>query len=164
MRDKFEAIQYYGATLYEALRTFSKMKKHFQQLPEYEENKSEVAFLDGEIDDKKSFSNTILALIRDKMTFHFDADVFIDSIMLLSDEILTLYESESDKNIDTYFPAVTELYFNYLISYIEEDISDKEKLEKIYSQMTNISNILCKVLEEIIAGIFKKNDIPSLEK
>ena len=75
-RDKFEAIQYYGAVLYESLKTFHEMKEQFKSLSEYRENIEDINYICDEFENKNSFTRTILVRIRDKLVFHFDKDVF----------------------------------------------------------------------------------------
>ena len=157
-RDKFEAIQYYGAVLYESLKTFHRMKEQFNQLDEYKANSADINYLCKEFENKSSFTRTILAKIRDKLVFHFDEDVFrktISDMDLPSDELI-IVEGDLGTNIDTNYSATTMLYFNYLISSVNKDISDKDKLVFIYENMDLLSVKICKIAESIILGLLKE--------
>ena len=135
------------------------MKEQFKSLSEYRENIEDINYICDEFENKNSFTRTILVRIRDKLVFHFDKDVFkkaIRNMDLLNEEFIIL-EGDSKSNIDSNYSSTTMLYFNYLISYVEENISDKEKLEFIYNKMDSISEKICKVIENIIYGLLEDN-------
>jgi hypothetical protein len=158
-RDKFEAILYYGAVLYESLKTFHEMKEQFNQLAEYKANSEDIKYLCSEFENKSSFTRTILAKIRDKLVFHFDKDVFMKTIseMDLPNDELIIVEGDSGTNIDTNYSATTMLYFHYLFSFINKDIPDKDKLIFVYENMDLISGKICKTAESIILGLLKEH-------
>jgi len=155
LRDKFEAIQYYGAVLFEGMKTFHSMKKQLEPLEEYKENISDINYLFKELENDNTFSKKILKRIRNKLVFHFDKDVFLKAIsaMDLPSDTFIIIEGDSEKNIDTNAQSVTMLYFNYLISFIDKDISDIDKLTFIYEQIDMLSKKLLTVIENIIYGL-----------
>ena len=164
LRDKFEVILYYGAVVYEGIKTFYDMLDRLKILDEYINNIQDINYLCREYDGKTSFTKTILARIRDKLVFHFDMDVFKKAIlnMDLPSEEFILLEGESNSNIDVNAPSTTMLYFNYLISFVDQNISDEEKLEFIYHELDLISKKLNNVVENIVYGLLK--DIVVLKK
>ena len=56
----------------------------------------------------------------------------------LNNEFIIL-ESDSSKNIDANATSTTELYFNYLISHLNQNIFDEEKLKLIYNKTIILS-------------------------
>ena len=163
-RDKFEVIQYYGAVVYEGIKTFFEMLDRLKILDEYKNNIHDINYLCREYKDKTSFTKTILARIRDKLVFHFDMDVFKKAILdmdLPSEEFIIL-EGDSKSNKDVNATSTTMLYFNYLISFVDQNISSEEKLEFIYDHLDLISNKLSNVVENIAYGLLK--DIVDLKE
>ncbi len=164
IRDNFEVIQYYGAVVYEGIKTFYSMLDRLKILDEYKNNIEDINYLCTEYKDKTSFTKTILARIRDKLVFHFDMDVFKKAILdmdLPSEEFIIL-EGDSNSNIDVNAQSTTMLYFNYLISFIDQNISDEKKLEFIYHRLGLISKKLNNVVENIVYGLLK--DIVDLKE
>jgi hypothetical protein len=151
-RDRLEIVQYYGAVLYESIKTMYQMKGQLEQLNEYKNHINDINYLfDKEFNDPHSFTTTILKKIRNKLTFHFDEDVIREAILNIdsSDKEVTIIEGDSERNFDVNYPIIPTLYFNYLISYVKGDSSDEDKLRYIYDQM----NLIAKKLQEFTGSI-----------
>jgi len=150
-RDRLELILYYGAVLYESLKTIYDMKDLLKDLKEYKNHIDDINYLFQEWNNPNSFMKTILAKIRDKLAFHFDEDVFQEAISKidLPENELTISEAESERSIDVNYTVIPILYFNYLISYVDGYNSDEEKLKHIYGEMDSIA----KKLSEVIGNI-----------
>jgi len=159
-RDRLEIVQYYGATLYESIKTMYNMADQLEKLDEYKKHIDDINYLFDEWSNPDSFTQTILKKIRNKLAFHFDKEVFQEAIldMDLPDEEFVLFEGDSERNFDLNYPIIPTLYFNYLISYVKGDSSDEKKLRHIHDQM----NLIAKKLQEVtgsIAGELLKDKI-----
>jgi hypothetical protein len=150
-RDRMEIILYYGAVLYESLNTIYNMKAQLENLNEYKRHIKDINYLFQELNNPDSFVKTILKRIRDKLTFHFDEDVFQEVIlkMDLSEDELTILEAESERSIDVNYTTIPTLYYNYLISYINEDWPEEEKIKYIINKMNSIATKLREVIGNI---------------
>jgi hypothetical protein len=150
-RDRFESILYYGATLYQSLKTFSQMKEKLENLDEYKKNIAEINKLISGLNNDDSFIKNILGKMRDKLVFHFDNNPFVETFSILdsSESEVVIFEGDSYASVDANFPIVFEIYYNYLIKQFGIEGSDEEKLEKIFNEM----NLISRKLREIIGNI-----------
>jgi len=150
-RDRLELILYYGAVLYESLKTFYDTKDLLKSLEEYKRNVEDINYLFQEWENPASFTKSVLAKIRDKLAFHFDEDVFPEAILKFdsNDDKIQILEADSEKSIDVNYSFILVLYYNYLLSYASKGNSDEEKLKYIYDEMNSISVKLRKVIEKI---------------
>jgi len=150
-RDRLELILYYGAVLYESLKTFYDTKDLLKSLEEYKINVEDINYLFQEWENPASFTKSVLAKIRDKLAFHFDEDVFPEAILKFdsNDDKIQILEADSEKSIDVNYSFILVLYYNYLLSYASKGNSDEEKLKYIYDEMNSISVKLRKVIEKI---------------
>jgi len=147
-RDRLEIVQYYGAVLYESINTIHQMRGQLEQLNEYKNHINDISYLLDEWSNHDSFTQTILKKIRDKLTFHFDKDVFQEAIldMDLPDEEFVLFEGDSEVIADLNCSAIPTLYWNYLISPDKGNSSDEEKVRDINNQMRKIFEKLKEVI------------------
>lgn len=162
-RDRLEIIQYYGAVLYESIKTIYNMKSQLEQLNEYKNHINDIDDLFNEWHNPDSFTNTILKTIRDKLTFHFDRDVFQEAIlnMDLPDTKFIIIEGDSERRVDLNSPSIPSLYFNYLISHVKESGSEEDKLRYIYNQMELIAEKVREVVESIAGELLEKIKVHS---
>ena len=161
-RDRLEIILYYGATLYESLKTFSRMKEDLENLKlknsdEYKKNIEEINKLINELNNKDSFVKKILGNIRDRLVFHFDKNPFSETLPILdtSECELIILEGDSYPSGDAYYPIIYEIYYNYLIKSFPAEGSDEEKLEKILNEMNSISTKFREIIGKIAREILK---------
>ena len=158
-RDRMEIVLYYGAILYESLKTMSKMRNWLMNQDECRNYIKDIDDLLLELDDKDSFTQSVLGSLRDKLTFHFDNDVFskaFDTLAIdFSEEKLVIVEGDSERSIDINYPVIPVLYFNYLISLVKGNGSDEEKSKYIFSQMNLITGKLRGVIGNIAGELLK---------
>ena len=158
-RDRMEIVLYYGAVLYESLRTIYKMRKWLMNQNECKNCIKDIDDLLLELDGEDSFTNKVLKRIRDKLTFHFDNDVFSKAFDTLakdfSEEKLLIVEGDSERSIDINYPVIPVLYFNYLISLVKGNRSEEEKFKYIFSQMNLITGKLREVIGNIAGELLK---------
>jgi len=156
-RDRYEEILYYGAVLYESIKTLGKMNDKIRGLKEYKQHIDDINYLTSELKNKNSFIYTILGTIRDKLVFHFDEESIQESLSELdiADEELIILEGDSEKSVDVNYPVVAEVYLNYLIKKIPRCSSDKEKLKYILIEMNTISSKIGKIVGDIAGELLK---------
>jgi len=150
-RDRMEEILYYGAVLYESLKTIYDMKGQLENLNEYKNHIEDINYLFQELNNPDSFVKTILKRIRDKLTFHFDEDVFQEVIFKidLPEDEFTILEGESERSVDVNYTSIPTLFFNYLISYVNKEWSEEEKIKYIINEMNSIAVKLREVIGNI---------------
>jgi hypothetical protein len=148
-RDRLEIVQYYGAVLYESIKTMYQMRGQLEQLNEYKSHINDISYLFDEWSNPHSFTQTTLKKIRNKLTFHFDKEVFQEAIldMDLPDEEFVLFEGDSEMIADLNCTSIPTLYWNYLISSDKENGSEEEKVEYIHNQMRKIFEKLKEVID-----------------
>jgi hypothetical protein len=156
-RDKTEAILYFGAVLYESLKTLHKMRKDLDGLEQYKLHTKDINCLFGELSNPNSFTNTILVEIRDRLVFHFDKKVFQESLsgLDISEKEFTIVEGDSEMSGDINNSVIPVLYSNYLIKKATYHGSDEEKLKYIYDEMNSISVKLREVIGNIAGELLK---------
>ncbi len=157
-KDLIDYMLYHGAILYEAIKTFSDIQFKFRDLSEYKKQQNEIKKIARLYGDKKSFRNTVLDIIRNKLMFHFEPEIIkegIDHYDLGEDFIFA--RGESSKNIDLVYTLSDDLAINYLLCNIDMKMSDEDKYKHFGDEILRISKMFCRVVELLIGESIQDN-------
>ena len=156
-KDRLDLMLIHGAMLFEAIKTFVSYGKHFKSLTTFknEENKfKEIFKLHG---DKKSFKNTILYKIRNKVFFHFDKDVIPDTLpKILSHDGITFLRANSKNNKDIIYSLSDDIVLACITDCEIEKGDGAEIYKSIEDNIINISKLLGELIDKIISELLNK--------
>ncbi len=153
-RDHIECILLHGAIVYECINTLRKKRNRLLKLKSWNSSNLSINFIKKEIENKNSFSETILKDIRNKIVFHFDQNILED---IAKDypftEGTTLIEGSSDNDIEYYFPIIDKIVLTFLSKSLDAESSDLKVPSKIIEKLIEVSSHLAMTIIELTTDI-----------
>jgi hypothetical protein len=132
-RERFSALFYTGAVLYEGLRVARDMGRDFRHLAQYQKVKA----LLGDKDVGK-FTKRYLRRLRNKVAFHFDAKPIVGQLPNLGGDEQVFASGRGKRVDDIYFDLADDVVTEYLLGVGPSDAAYMHRLDEF---MTGTSDL-----------------------
>jgi len=153
-KDRIDLMFIHGSMIYEAAIALKENSKQIHQLVIWPEIFKDYQFFTKQLGKNNSFINTILKKIRNKLFFHFDSEELLSSLKLFDEERdIHFITSKSEKNHDVIYSFNDDLALSYLANLDGEGPPGYEKLEKIQTEIIDLSHKLTVLCEKIIKSL-----------
>jgi hypothetical protein len=153
-------IYHQSAALFEGLKKFFRLDKHFKLLPSYVSNEEEIQNLRLECQNSDSFINSVARPIRDKIVSHFDEEVIWEVVKEFVEynrekgEDIVLLSGKTDSRRNINFDFADNMDFNYSLNLIRNDqMNDKQKADFLWNEINQRAIRFVIILENIIGDI-----------
>ncbi|MFX0207879.1 MAG: hypothetical protein ACFFDT_17960 [Candidatus Hodarchaeota archaeon] len=151
-----------AALVYEGIKKFKNSKSDFENLNFYKENLDKIEIILNEANDTKSFTNTVLERIRNRIAFHFDKGVikevieqFVDDSLKENKEVV-LISGKSELVKDTTYLLADNMNINYILKSINgNEKSEREKFKILCKSLIELSELFCNILDQLIPDLIK---------
>lgn len=155
---KFYVLWNLCSTLYEGIKTFSKMGLQSSKLKCYKSNHKKFEYIKKESSDRNSLTNQLLKSIRDKLISHFDKDVILENLRALvsnakkENEEVVFFSGKTLSVGDCVYDLADSIDYYYILGQIESrEKTAFNKIKTIMRDVIKLSKSFCEVLE-IVAG------------
>ena len=156
-KDRFDIILIHGSLLYEAIKALSKHANRFCSLKIWDNISEECKGFNKQLGDKKSFTNTILYKIRNKLFFHFDYSELSDTFQYFDlKEDIRFIIAKTEKNSDCIYSFADDLVLTYLTILNDTSTQGFEKLEVIQKTIIEMSGRICKLCDKILKELIEE--------
>lgn len=140
-----------SALLYEAVSGFRQLSPWLPYLTSWKTHAKEIKFINREFGNSSSILNTVVASIRNKVAYHFDRHVIVDSLQRLPIKEKTIFApSRSRINKDMVFTIVDALIIDYVVALIPGSQPEKEKYMLYLNYVTLLSETIIHVSTDLI--------------
>ncbi len=156
LKDRMDLLLIHGAMLYEAIHEFSSISKRLSKLDFWKKNTEQIKRLQRENNDKDSFTNIVLKSIRNKIFFHFDREVVIESLRnfnLHDEPVFILGKSILRK--DMRYSLADDLVLTYLVNLYPKFNDMYQRYEETRKKIVELSDTTCSVFDSIIGELLK---------
>jgi len=156
IKDRFDLMLFHGAMLYDAIKSFKKLSSQLRNLDTYKKFENEIKIINKQFGDGKSFRNTILDLIRNKLMFHFDSSFVKETISTFDrkDEII-FAQGKTGTHKDFIFLLPEDIAANYIIDNVNIKGSPEDRFDFYHEEINKISKLFCNIVENLIYELIK---------
>lgn len=157
-RERMQAFLNNVAVLHEGIQTFCDNKVHLHELDWFKAHLEDIKVIDKEIGDSKSFFNSVIKEVRNKLTFHFNSEV--DSELLSNPDIkldhpLVLIEGISMGIGDSIHPLADKLIEEFLIHKYKQSTEETVKFEEFLLRFEKLQHVFVNVIGHLMAELVK---------
>jgi hypothetical protein len=151
LKDRLDLMFIHGSMIYEAVLALEKNSREIHKLTIWNEISDDYKFLINQLSKNDSFIAAVLKNIRNKLFFHFDFTELLPSVDLFDQKKdIHFITSKSEKSHDLIYSFNDDLTISYLSNLQGEDSQSYEKIEKIQTQIIDLSDKLTSLCEKII--------------
>jgi hypothetical protein len=155
-KDRVDLLLIHGSMLYEAVNIFVSYNKRFITLDVFEKERAAFKEIQKQYGDKKSFKNTVLERIRNKLFFHFDQEVVPRTLSKMPfDDGITFLRASSTNNKDILYTLSDDIVLSYLTDYDETKRDGVKIYQDIEKKIIELSKLLGELIDKIIAELLK---------
>lgn len=157
-RDRLQAFLYNVALLYEGIKTFRKKRVHLCDLDWFKSHPEDIEVITNEVEDSKSFYNTVMKKVRHKIAFHFDTGVdteLLSNSGLKFDHPLCFVEGISKSIGESVHPLADYLIAEYLLSTYSPNNKKSVKFEDFLPRADELQRKFVDIIGHLIAELVK---------
>jgi hypothetical protein len=149
-RERFSALFYVGAILFEALHTSEELEKHFSALPPWQTGLGAL-LSDQAVTD---FRKRTLKRFRDKGAFHFDSGFFGRAASRWPNDDIILASLTSNRIGDVYVNSADDLLFAHVLGPFASDDAMVAAFSEFLTTTIDVMNRFLQSAHELMPSAF----------
>ena len=166
----FYLLLNHAALVYEGIKTFKKTKSIFEKQNHYQNNLEKIEIIINEAQDKESFYNKTLKIVRDKIAFHFDRDVIVEVLRDVTDDLIkenkevVFISGKSEIVKDIIYLFADNMNINYVLKSINgKELETPERFKIFCEKLLYLSGLFCEIIDELIPDLINESCEPKEE-
>lgn len=156
------AFIYHTSNIYEATIRVKNICNNLNGVALNDSLSDIMRWLENETINKKSFYNTTLHDIRNKLGFHYTNIITINSIKESTTSYPPIFAAATgDKLTDSTFPIVDEIILKWMAGLTDKGESERDKRKIIMHEITDFSNNIYQLIFELLKLLLKDKLTPN---
>lgn len=164
-KDRLDIILIHGSLLYEAIGAISIHGRRIKCCKIWNEISEEYKYFNKQNGDKKSFRNTILNKIRNKLFFHFDLSELLNTLQHFNfDNDMKFIISKTESIGDLIYSFADDLVLTYITQLDDTSSHDIKELVTIQTTIIDMSHRICSLCENILKELLEDKSYKTKSK